>query len=284
MVNYELSVKYLKSICRSLTIAALKSWSVEVVKRFCVPICCLPGIIVATVPAQIQFAQPVSYSLQLKLPSQGIVPQQEILAADLNGDGKPDLMVGLASGVAVLLNNGNGTFASPVVYNISSIGGVLAIAAIDLNQDGKLDLVAFTDNPAALHLLLNRGNGSFLPDNPLSLGLRAKTMAIGDFNGDGRVDVAVSYNTNSNGCCQSWNQIFSNQGDGTLAFLSTFSAPGNAFDCCGASALYAADVNGDGLADIVTNNSDGSYSVLMNQGNGHIANPVTLFYRCAYCQ
>jgi hypothetical protein len=275
VVAYQLSVKYLKSVCRSFTVALLTSWHIEVVRRFWAPICCLPGILVATVPAQIQFAQPVSYSLQLKLASQGIVPQRAIIAADLNGDGKPDLVVGLANGVAVLLNNGNGTFASPAVYNIASNGGVLAVAAIDLNEDTKLDIVAFTDNPAGLHILLNRGNGSFLPDDPLTLGLRAKTMATGDFNGDGRIDVAVSYNTNSNGCCQSWNQIFSNQGDGTLAFLSTFSAPGNAFDCCGGSALYAVDVNADGLTDIVTNNSDGSFSVLINQGNGDMANPVT---------
>ena len=223
--------------------------------------------------AQIQFGAPVPYNLQTKLAPQGIVPQQAIIAADLNGDSKPDLVVALANGVAVLLNNGSGGFAPPVIYNIGSSGG--AVAAIDLNQDSKLDIVALADNPAGLHILLNRGDGIFLPDSPLLLGLRAKTMATGDFNGDGRIDVAVSYNTNTNGCCQPWNQIFSNQGDGTLAYLSSFSAPANAFDCCGDSALYADDVNGDSLADIVTNNSDGSFSVLINQGNGYLANPVT---------
>ncbi len=242
--------------------------------RFCCAVS-IALILASAASAQIQFGAPISYNIQAMLAPQDIVPQQAIIAADLNGDGKPDLVVALANGVAVLLNNGNGTFASPVIYNIGSSGGVLAVAAIDLNQDSKLDLIGLADNPASIHILLNRGNGIFLPDTPLFLGLRAKTMATGDFNGDGRIDVAVSYNTNSNGCCQPWNQIFSNQGDGTLAFLSTFSAPGNVFDCCGDSALYAEDVNGDGLADIVTNNSDGSFSVLINQGNGYLANPVT---------
>jgi hypothetical protein len=275
VIACQLTVSPRKFVLRVLVAASQKLWTVLGTTVFWVSLLFLPGILLANGPSQIQFAQPVSYSLLFKLASQGIVPQQEILAADLNGDGKPDVVAGLAGGVAVLLNNGDGTLASPIIYNIGSSGGVLAVAAIDLNQDGKLDIVGFTDNPAGLHIFLNRGNGFFLPDSPLPLGFRAKSMATGDFNGDGRVDVAVSYNTNSNGCCQSWNQIFSNQGDGTLAFLSTFSGPGNAFDCCGASALYAADVNGDGLADIVTDNGDGSFSVLINQGNGHIANPST---------
>ena len=80
-------------------------------------------------------------------------------AADLNGDGKPDLAVANNSSdtVSVLLNNGNGTFAAQVDYATGS--GPISVAAADLNGDGKPDLAVANSNSSTVSVLLNNGNG-----------------------------------------------------------------------------------------------------------------------------
>src|SRR5262249_46004402 len=80
-----------------------------------------------------------------------------IAATDLNGDGKPDLAVANITSVSVLLNQGNGTFAASVFYDVGMVSS--AIAASDLNGDGKPDLAVGGRN--GVRVLLNQGNGTF---------------------------------------------------------------------------------------------------------------------------
>ena len=97
-------------------------------------------------------------------------------AADFNGDGKQDLATANDIGsdnVSVLLGNGNGTFAAEVDYPVGSgVTAPSAIAAADLNGDGKPDLaVAYhVSQQTAVSVLLNTGNGTFAPKIDFSTG------------------------------------------------------------------------------------------------------------------
>src|SRR5438067_5883194 len=118
-----------------------------------------------------------------------------IRAADVNGDGKPDLIVAAQSATtaAVLLNNGAG-FAPPANLNTSAIAGDIAVA--DFNGDGRLDLFVATRSTTA-NLFLGRGDGTFQPPTNVTVpaaGLPSQSCVAGDFNHDGHRDVAMRVN------------------------------------------------------------------------------------------
>lgn len=104
---------------------------------------------------------------------------------DFNGDGKLDLAFPYYNAVSVLFGNGDGTFQSPVIYQVS-YPGYAAIAA-DVNGDGKLDIVT-----SGLSVLLGKGDGTFTSAGGINLESQGGLAPFpGDFNGDGKLDVAV---------------------------------------------------------------------------------------------
>jgi hypothetical protein len=121
-----------------------------------------------------------------------------IAAADLNGDGKPDLVVTdfcsdsncMSGGVSVLLNKGRGTFQAPVVY-VSGGFGARSVAIADVNSDGKPDLVVA--GGGAVGVLLGNGDGTFQPVTTYSTDGGPYSVAVADVNGDGKLDVVVGY-------------------------------------------------------------------------------------------
>lgn len=119
-------------------------------------------------------------------------PAGSAVAADVNNDGKVDLLMTnlSSSGLTVMLGNGTGSFTS-TSYDINSFGG--SLTAADFNGDGKID-VAGADAGNAVKILLGTGAGTF--SSPVvaatgSTGSGAVAIVQGDFNSDGRRDVAT---------------------------------------------------------------------------------------------
>jgi hypothetical protein len=117
-----------------------------------------------------------------------------IVAADFNGDGKLDLAVTDAGGntILVLLGNGDGTFQVPITIAVGN--SPQAIVAGDFNNDGKLDLAVANYSDGTVTLLLGNGDGTFTEasSSPYAVGNNPYEITAADFNGDGKLDLAVA--------------------------------------------------------------------------------------------
>jgi FG-GAP-like repeat/FG-GAP repeat len=153
-----------------------------------------------------------------------------VAVADFNGDGKPDVYVGNA----IFFGNGDGTFRAPV-----TVTGILGFWAVDLNGDGKADLLGFSQDGHQLLVYVGNGDGKFVSEMPCSLGATYFTpsLVFGDFNSDHKTDVAVLCGA----CLQPQGVVLLGSGDGT--FPSTpipWAVPTSS------SSTVAGDFNGEG--------------------------------------
>ena len=121
----------------------------------------------------------------------GIPPTGDVLSGDLNGDGFKDLVapVPSANSVAVLLGNGTGGFGAPTLYPTGT--GTHEGVILDLNGDGRLDIAleGFSD----AFVLFGNGSGGFGAATAISYAPAiVGDVRAGDFNGDGRPDLALT--------------------------------------------------------------------------------------------
>jgi hypothetical protein len=147
----------------------------------------------------------------------------------------------------MMKGNGDGTFQTPQMVDsggTSPIGTTLA----DLNRDGNLDLISGSSNGFTfISTALGNGNGTFqAPRTFATGGSNAFRVLAGDFNADGRLDVATCNKSAAN------ISVLLGNGDGTLQAAQTFSAGTNPHD------IDLGDFNGDGCLDEVATNPSGT--------------------------
>ena len=180
-----------------------------------------------------------------------------VVAADLNGDGKLDLVATNwgSNTVSVLMGNGDGTFQSQSTVAVGSEPDYVAVA--DLNGDGIGDLVVANSGDNTVSVLLGNGDGTFKPQRIYAVGDYPTSVAIADFSGDGKLDI-VATNWESNSV-----SVLLGNGDGTFGVQRTY-AVGS-----GPVSVIAADVNRDGKLDLVVSNTNSdTVSVLLGNGDG----------------
>jgi hypothetical protein len=118
-----------------------------------------------------------------------------VIAADLNGDGFPDLVTANYSGntVSVLLGNGDGSFKPQVTYSTGPSSVPAAVAVADFNADGVPDLVTADEGSNKVSVLLGKGDGSFQQRIDYATnGSGPRDVAVADFNRDGFADVVTA--------------------------------------------------------------------------------------------
>jgi hypothetical protein len=209
-----------------------------------------------------------SFQHVIDLPG-GTMHTYSIVAADIDNDGMLDIVVGngrpepRGQNNQLLINTGDGTFN----HVIDLPGGALethCVAVADINNDGMLDIVVGNKGHKN-QLLMNVGNGTFnnVIDLPGTEDSNTTSIAIADLNNDGMVDIVIG-----NGGTDSWqvkqeNQLLINNGDGN--FENIIYLPGGASRTL---SIAIADVDNDGVLDIIIGNWNGSNQLLINDGDG----------------
>jgi hypothetical protein len=193
-----------------------------------------------------------------------------IAVGDVNNDRHPDLAVTHhdSFGVVVLLGTGDGRFAhapgSPFAAHQGAKAHNHGLALGDLNADGSLDLTTSNQDDNSVSVLLGNGRGDFTAaaGSPFAVGRAPYPHAVGDVNGDGKLDV-VTPNVGSN-------NVSVMLGDGRGGLKPAASSP----HAVAARPYYIAvgDVSGDGKPDLVTTHDDGNLiTTLLGDGRGGFA-------------
>jgi hypothetical protein len=173
-----------------------------------------------------------------------------VAVADVNGDGKSDLLVNnlLSNNISIFMGRGDGTFAPPVEIGA---GGLLpaSLHTGDLRNNGTIDLVTANFVSNNISVLLGKGDGTFAAPVNYPAGLVPGDAEIGDFNRDGKPDLAVANLVSGDVT------ILLGNGDGTFRNSGSYPVNGLVPGC-----MRVADLTGNGRLDLVTTNTGSATS------------------------
>jgi len=229
------------------------------------------GVVLATLALQVSsaFAQTPTF-----VRSDYPLATNDLIAADLNGDGRPDLAGLGASGAAVLLGNGDGTFQPIANYPVFSWSQ--ALTAGDFNSDGRVDLmVTINDINIGLSLLTGRGDGTFNPavHFPNTSGFDSPAIAADDLDNDGKLDLVIGHNA---ACytapCVISKSITVMRGNGN----GTFQPAREITVGSSTAAIAIGDFNRDGFKDLALASSSSRLLLLLGNGDATFTQQPTL--------
>ena len=180
-----------------------------------------------------------------------------VAVGDFNGDGKLDIAVAdYDDTVTVLMGNGDGTFQAPDTFQAGAQGNS-GIAVGDLAGNGKQDIVVTSPFAGQVSVLMGNGDGTFQPGVNYAEGALPYSVILADFNGDGKLDMAIA-----EGTCVT---VRMGNGDGT--FGSAVNYVGTAFS------LAVGDFNGDGKLDLAAVRAN-DVQILLGNGDGTFQYPL----------
>ena len=197
-----------------------------------------------------------------------------IISGDFNSDGKADLAwtndydnvsgTEVAGTIGIAINNGTATPFSSVTATGTIGNNPYGLIATDLNGDGKLDLIA-ANSPStgngSISALLGNGNGTFQSAVNTTVGTRPRYFAAGDFNRDGKQDLALSQTISDNNL-----RILLGNGSGGFSSQSTLSMGVEAAP----RGVISADFNADGYLDVAVSSVAGdNVSIFLGSGDGN---------------
>ncbi len=189
-----------------------------------------------------------------------------IAVADLNGDGRPDIIVANrdSDNAGVLLGNGDGTFQTMESYSVGIGSGPVAVDVDDLTGNGIDDIVTADRFSNQVSVLMGNGDGTFQPAQTYNVGMQPHGIYVADVNGDGIPDLIVANQGYLNNESQYPGSVGVLLGNGNGTFQPMQSFPTGGFGGFGAADVAAVDVNGDGRPDLVVVNAFGSGTYTSN--------------------
>jgi hypothetical protein len=218
------------------------------------------------------FLAPVTYPVGGGYPA--------VAVGDFTGTGIPDLVLANSGEVSVFLGNGHGTFGPPQNYALD--GAPESVAVGDFNNDGKLDIVTANYAPVGgtVSVLLGNGDGTFQPalnyalPGPQTIPQSADALAVGDFNKDGKLDVAVVGNVYTStgyysGTITPYVNVLIGNGAGGFSAETTYALTAGG----AAEGVAVGDFTGTGNLNLAVAKESG-VDVLLGNGDGTFGAPT----------